>query len=87
MIFEENGLQKLQENIFRSESLQSIMADSKVSEAELEAQSAKVNAMLKDMNGKFTSEQLQDIDRLIQEYGVLLASTVFHNFKLNSFGK
>lgn len=87
MIFEENGLQKLQEDIFRSESLQSIMADSKVTEEELEMQSAKVDAMLKDIRNRFSPEQLQDIDKLIQEYGVLLASTVFHNFKLNSFGK
>lgn len=87
MIFEDNGLSELQRMIFDSESLQSIMKDGQVSEQELEEQNAVVNALLKDLKNKFSKEQLEDIDTLMREYGVLLASTVFHNFKLNSFGK
>lgn len=87
MIFDENGLVELQRNIFESESLQGIMKDGHVSEQELEEQNTAVCALLKDLKDKFSNEQLSYIDTLMREYGVLMASTVFHNFKSNSFGK
>jgi uncharacterized protein (UPF0305 family) len=87
MIFDENGLGELQKSIFDSLSMQKIMSDGVVSENELEEQSKAVETLLAEFKEKFTTEQLQDISKLMCEYGVLLASTVFHNFKLNSFGK
>ena len=81
MFFNEEGILNIDEIVVNHASFKNIMEDGVVTEDEIQNQSDKVDAMLHDMEAKYSEEQLTEIKnllvesrrRLIRPYGAILA--------------
>ena len=73
MFFNEEGILNIDELIADNASFKNIMEDGIVTEEEIKAQSDKVVAMLRDMEAKYSEEQLAEIKNLFAEASVLYA--------------
>ena len=82
MFFNQNGIY---EAILNKESFKKIMEDGIVSEEEIKEQSEKVIGLFKDIENKFSEEQLRDIKDLLAETSVLYA--VYNIYSIQSLNK
>ena len=73
MFFNENGILSLDEMVENNASFKNIMEDGVVTEEEIKAQSDKVVALLRDIEAKYSEEQLAEIKDLLVESSVLYA--------------
>ena len=73
MFFNENGILSLDEMVENNASFKNIMEDGVVTEDEIKAQSDKVVALLRDIEAKYSEEQLAEIKDLLVESSVLYA--------------
>ena len=73
MFFNENGILSLDEMVETNASFKNIMEDGVVTEEEIKAQSDKVVALLRDIEAKYSEEQLAEIKDLLVESSVLYA--------------
>lgn len=75
----------IDEAILNKESFKKIMEDGIVSEEEIKEQSEKVIGLFKDIENKFSEEQLRDIKDLLAETSVLYA--VYNIYSIQSLNK
>ena len=73
MFFNEEGILNIDEMVVNNASFKNIMEDGVITEEEIKAQSDKVAAMLRDMEAKYSEEQLAEIKNLFAEASVLYA--------------
>ena len=85
MFFNQNGILNIDEAILNKESFKKIMEDGIVSEEEIKEQSEKVIGLFKDIENKFSEEQLRDIKDLLAETSVLDA--VYNIYSIQSLNK
>lgn len=85
MFFNQNGILNIDETILNKESFKKIMEDGIVSEEEIKEQSEKVIGLFKDIENKFSEEQLRDIKDLLAETSVLYA--VYNIYSIQSLNK
>ena len=85
MFFNQNGILNIDEAILNKESFKKIMEDGIVSEEEINEQSEKVIGLFKDIENKFSEEQLRDIKDLLAETSVLYA--VYNIYSIQSLNK
>lgn len=85
MFFNQNGILNIDEAILNKESFKKIMEDGIVSEEEIKEQSVKVIGLFKDIENKFSEEQLRDIKDLLAETSVLYA--VYNIYSIQSLNK
>ena len=85
MFFNQNGRLNIDEAIVNKESFKKIMEDGIVSEEEIKEQSEKVIGLFKDIENKFSEEQLRDIKDLLAETSVLYA--VYNIYSIQSLNK
>ncbi len=85
MFFNQNGILNIDEAILNKESFKKIMEDGIVSEEEIKEQSEKVIGLFKDIENKFSEEQLRDIKDLLAETSVLYA--VYNIYSIQSLNK
>lgn len=85
MFFYQNGILNIDEAILNKESFKKIMEDGIVSEEEIKEQSEKVIGLFKDIENKFSEEQLRDIKDLLAETSVLYA--VYNIYSIQSLNR
>ena len=85
MFFNQNGILNIDEAILNKESFKKVMEDGIVSEEEIKEQSEKVIGLFKDIENKFSEEQLRDIKDLLAETSVLYA--VYNIYSIQSLNK
>lgn len=85
MFFNQNGILNIDEAILNKESFKKIMEDGIVSEEEIKEQSEKVIGLFKDIENKFSEEQLRDIKDLLAETSVLYA--VYNIYSIQSLNQ
>lgn len=85
MFFNEEGMLNIDEMVVNNESFKNIMKDGIVTENEIKNQSDKVVAILRDMEARFTKEQLIEIQNLLVESSVLYA--VFNYYSIQNLNK
>ena len=85
MFFNQNGILNIDEAILNKESFKKIMEDGIVSEEEIKEQSEKVIVLFKDIENKFSEDQLRDIKDLLAETSVLYA--VYNIYSIQSLNK
>ena len=85
MFFNQNGILNIDEAILNKESFKKIMEDGIVSEEEIKEQSEKVIGLFKDIENKFSEEQLRDIKDLLAETSVLYA--VYNTYSIQSLNR
>ena len=85
MFFNQNVILNIDEAILNKESFKKIMEDGIVSEEEIKEQSEKVIGLFKDIENKFSEEQLRDIKDLLAETSVLYA--VYNIYSIQSLNK
>jgi hypothetical protein len=81
MFFNEEGILNIDEMVVNNASFKTIMEDGVINEDEIKAQSDKVVAMLRNMETKYSEEQLADIKSLLVESSVLYAVYNFHSIQ------
>lgn len=81
MFFNEKGILNIDEMVSDNASFRNIMEDGVVTEDEIKTQSDKVVAMLRDMEAKYSEEQLADIRSLLVESSVLYAVYNFYSLQ------
>ena len=81
MFFNEDGILNIDEMVVNNASFKTIMEDGVINEDEIKAQSDKVVAMLRNMETKYSEEQLADIKSLLVESSVLYAVYNFHSIQ------
>ena len=81
MFFNEEGILNIDEMVVNNASFKNIMEDGVITEEEIKAQSDKVVAMLHDMEGKYSKEQVEEIKSLLVETSVLYAVYNFHSIQ------
>ena len=79
MFFNEEGILNIDEMVVNNASFKNIMEDGVITEEEIKTQSDKVVAMLRDMEAKYSDEQLTEIKSLIAEMNVLYAVYNYHS--------
>jgi hypothetical protein len=82
MFFNEEGILNIDEMVVNNASFKSIMKDGVITEEEIKTQSDRVVAMLRDMEAKYSDEQLAEIKSLIAEMNVLYA--VYNYYSLSN---
>ena len=85
MFFNQNGILNIDEAILNKESFKKIMEDGIVSEEEIKEQSEKVIGLFRDIENKFSEDQLRDIKDLLAETSVLYA--VYNIYSIQSLNK
>ena len=73
MFFNEEGILNIDEMVVNNASFKAIMEDGVITEEEIKSQSDKVIAILKNMEAKYSEEQLVEIKNLLVESSVLYA--------------
>ena len=73
MFFNEKGILNIDEWVANNDSFKKIMEDGIVTDEEVKAQSDKVVSMLKEIETKYTEEQLTEIKNRFAEASVLYA--------------
>lgn len=81
MFFDELGVLNIDEMVAENASFQNIMADGMVSDEEVKMQSDKVVGLLRDMESKYSEEQLSEIKSLLVESSVLYAIYNFYSLQ------
>lgn len=81
MFFNEKGILNIDEMVSDNVSFRNIMEDGVVTEDEIKTQSDKVVAMLRDMEAKYSEEQLADIRSMLVESSVLYAVYNFYSLQ------
>ena len=81
MFFNEEGILNIDEMVESNASFKNIMGDGVITENEIKTQSDKVVAMLRDMEAKYSEEQLADIRSLLVESSVLYAVYNFYSLQ------
>lgn len=81
MFFNEEGILNIDEMVANNESFKKIMEDGIVTEDEIKAQSDKVIVMLRDMETKYSEEQLTEIKNVLVEASVLYAVYNIHSIQ------
>lgn len=81
MFFNEDGILNIDEMVVNNASFKTIMEDGVITEEEIKAQSDKVVAMLRDMEAKYSEEQLVEIKNLLVESSVLYAVYNLHSIQ------
>ena len=81
MFFNEEGILNIDEMVVNNASFKTIMEDGVINEDEIKAQSDKVVAMLRNMETRYSEEQLADIKSLLVESSVLYAVYNFHSIQ------
>ena len=81
MFFNDEGILNIDEMVVNNASFKTIMEDGVINEDEIKAQSDKVVAMLRNMETKYSEEQLADIKSLLVESSVLYAVYNFHSIQ------
>ena len=81
MFFNEEGILNIDEIVVNHASFKNIMEDGVVTEDEIQNQSDKVVAMLRDMEAKYSEEQLTEIKNLLVESSVLYAVYNFYSIQ------
>ena len=81
MFFNEEGILNIDEMVVRNASFKNIMEDGVVTDEKIKAQSEKVVAMLRDMETKYSAEQLAEIKSLLVESSVLYAVYNFYSIQ------
>ena len=81
MFFNEEGILNIDEIVVNHASFKNIMEDGVVTEDEIQNQSDKVVAMLRDMESKYSEEQLTEIKNLLVESSVLYAVYNFYSIQ------
>ena len=81
MFFNEEGILNIDEMVAENASFKNIMEDGVVSEEEIKAQSDKVIALLRNMEAKYSEEQLAEIKSLLVETSVLYAVYNIHSIQ------
>ena len=85
MFFNQNGILNIDEAILNKESFKKIVEDGIVTEEEIKEQSEKVIGLFKDIENKFSEDQLRDIKDLLAETSVLYA--VYNIYSIQSLNK
>ena len=85
MFFNQNGILNIDEAILNKESFKKIIEDCIVTEEEIKEQSEKVIGLFKDIENKFSEDQLRDIKDLLAETSVLYA--VYNIYSIQSLNK
>lgn len=85
MFFNENGILDIDGMLINNDSFKAIMEDGIVTEEEIAAQSKKVLNMLRDIEKKYTAEQVEEIKSLLAESSVLFA--VYNFYSIQSLNK
>ena len=85
MFFNEDGILNIDEMVVNNASFKTIMEDGVITEEEIKAQSDKVVAMLRDMEAKYSEEQLVEIKNLLVESSVLYA--VYNLYSIQNINK
>lgn len=85
MFFNENGILDIDGMLINNDSFKAIMEDGIVTEEEIAAQSEKVLNMLRDIEKKYTAEQVEEIKSLLAESSVLFA--VYNFYSIQSLNK
>lgn len=85
MFFNQNGILNIDEAILNKESFKKIIEDGIVTEEEIKEQSEKVIGLFKDIENKFSEEQLRDIKDLLAETSVLYA--VYNIYSIQSLNR
>ena len=85
MFFNQNGILNIDEAILNKESFKKIIEDGIVTEEEIKEQSEKVIGLFKDIENKFSEEQLRAIKDLLAETSVLYA--VYNIYSIQSLNK
>ena len=85
MFFNEEGILNIDEMVVNNASFKNIMEDGVITEEEIKAQSDKVVAMLRDMEAKYSEEQLVEIKNLLVESSVLYA--VYNLYSIQNINK
>ena len=81
MFFNDEGILNIDEMVADNDSFKNIMEDGVVSEEEIKAQSDKVIALLRNMEAKYSEEQLAEIKSLLVETSVLYAVYNIHSIQ------
>ena len=81
MFFNDEGILNIDEMVADNASFKNIMEDGVVSEEEIKAQSDKVIALLRNMEAKYSEEQLAEIKSLLVETSVLYAVYNIHSIQ------
>ncbi len=81
MFFNEEGILNIDEMVVNNASFKNIMEDGVITEEEIKAQSDKVVALLRDMESKYSEEQLAEIKNLLVESSVLYAVYNFYSIQ------
>lgn len=81
MFFNDEGILNIDEMVADNASFKNIMEDGVVSEEEIKAQSDKVIALLRNMEAKYSEEQLAEIKKLLVETSVLYAVYNIHSIQ------
>ncbi len=81
MFFNEEGILNIDEIIINNTSFINIMQDGVVTEEEVKVQSDKVVTILRNMEKKYSEEQLAEIKNLLVESSVLYAVYNFHSIQ------
>ena len=81
MFFNDKGILNIDEMVADNASFKNIMEDGVVDEEEIKAQSDKVIALLRDMEAKYSEEQLAEIKKLLVETSVLYAVYNIHSIQ------
>lgn len=85
MFFNQNGILNIDEAILNKESFKKIIENGIVTEEEIKEQSEKVIGLFKDIENKFSEDQLRDIKDLLAETSVLYA--VYNIYSIQSLNK
>lgn len=85
MFFNQNGILNIDEAILNKESFKKIIEDGIVTEEEIKEQSEMVIGLFKDIENKFSEDQLRDIKDLLAETSVLYA--VYNIYSIQSLNK
>ena len=81
MFFNEEGILNIDEMVVNNASFKTILEDGIITEEEIKIQSDEVVAMLREMEAKYSEEQLAEIKSLLVESSVLYAVYNFHTIQ------
>lgn len=85
MFFNENGILDIDGLLINNDSFKAIMEDGIVTEEEISTQSEKVLNILRDIEKRYTAEQVEEIKSLLAESSVLFA--VYNFYSIQSLNK
>lgn len=80
MKIDENGNLTFDEAVFNRQSIREILNDGVVTEEEAMEQSERTKKLYDEMKASLSPEQLDKLNALMEEMGVLFTITLFHNF-------